>query len=290
MRQTYDHYIAVDWSSRNMAIARMTGKTNKISVVDVASEVGELKVYLRNLRGSKVLTLEETTTSQWLYTELKGEVDRLVICDPVRNHLLSEGAKTDKIDASKRVQLLKSDLLKEVYHSLEEFLGLRRWVSGYEDVVRAGVRLKNQRYSLFRACGKSGYEKSETQSVGSVEQKVMAGIERQIECNGKEKAEYEGEFKSLARAAAGSRPCDSKSLIRPSRVFSSKTHLPSVNHPMGHTQLDRQLGRRLPPRHVILHRLSLDFVTEVTSWLSHIADSFPPSYRASEVSRPLLFS
>ncbi len=177
MRQEYEHYIAVDWSSRNMAIARMTGKTNKISVVDVASEVGELKVYLRNLRGSKVLTLEETTTSQWLYTELKGEVDRLVICDPVRNHLLSEGAKTDKIDASKLVQLLRSNLLKEVYHSSEEFLGLRRPVSGYEDVVRAGVRLKNQRYSLFRACGLTGYEMGEVQ-LESVEHKVLEGIER----------------------------------------------------------------------------------------------------------------
>lgn len=205
MRQEYDHYIAVDWSSRNMAIARMTGKSNKISVVDVASEVGELKVYLRNLRGSKVLTLEETTTAQWLYTELKGEVERLVICDPVRNHLLSEGAKTDKIDASKLVQLLKSNLLKEVYHSSEAFLGLRRWVSGYEDVVRAGVRLKNQRYSLLRACGKTGYEKSGNQSIGNAEQRIMEGIERQIECNGKEKLGYAGEFKSLAKKHAAIR-------------------------------------------------------------------------------------
>ncbi|MBC8438074.1 MAG: hypothetical protein H8D87_00095, partial [Deltaproteobacteria bacterium] len=29
---------------------------------------------------------------------------------------------------------------------------------GYEDLVKAGVRLKNQRYSLLRACGKRGYE------------------------------------------------------------------------------------------------------------------------------------
>ena len=68
MNEGYDHYIAVDWSIRNMAIARMTGKSNKISVVDVPSDVGELRIYLQNLRGSKVLALEETTTAQWLYT------------------------------------------------------------------------------------------------------------------------------------------------------------------------------------------------------------------------------
>lgn len=202
MNEGYDHYIGVDWSIRNMAIARMTGKSNKITIVDVASDVGELRTYLESLRGSKVMVLEETTTSQWLYTELKDNVDRMVICDPVRNHLLSEGAKTDKIDASKLVQLLRANLLKEVYHSAEKFLELRRLVSGYEDVVRAGVRLKNQRYSLFRACGFTGYEAKGTGLKSLVDGQVLEGIERQIECNGKEKTNYEESFQKLAKKHA----------------------------------------------------------------------------------------
>ncbi|GAI02574.1 unnamed protein product, partial [marine sediment metagenome] len=32
------------------------------------------------------------------------------------------------------------------YHSTDKFLYLRRVVSGYEDLVKSGVRLKNQRY------------------------------------------------------------------------------------------------------------------------------------------------
>jgi transposase len=199
MKQEYDHYIAVDWSIRNMAIARMTGKSNKITVVDVPSEVEELKVYLKNLRGAKILAIEETTTSQWLYTELKGHVNRMVICDPVRNHLLSEGAKTDKIDASKLVQLLKADLLKEVYHSSDKFLDLRRLTSGYEDLTRAMVRLKNQRYSLLRASGLGGVEKRGIRLSLKVDQMVLVGMERQLDCLEKEKAGYEKEFERLAR-------------------------------------------------------------------------------------------
>ena len=84
---------------------------------------------------------------------------KIVICDPYRNRLLSEGAKTDKIDASKLAQLLKAGLMKEVYHSCDKFLYIRRVVSGYEDLVKAGVRLKNQRCALLRACGKRGNEK-----------------------------------------------------------------------------------------------------------------------------------
>lgn len=198
MKTGYEHYIAVDWSIKNMAIARMTGKANTVKVIDVPSDVDELKLYLGNLRGSKVLTIEETTTSQWLYTELKGHVESLVICDPVRNRLLSEGAKTDKIDAVKLVQLLRADLLKEVYHSSEDFLKLRRLVSGYEDLIGAGVRLKNQRYSLLRAAGMAGDEPLGICLRGEMDQKVMEGIERQIICNEQEKERYRKEFTKIA--------------------------------------------------------------------------------------------
>ena len=133
---TYDHYIAIDWSAINMAIASMTKKSNKINVIDVPSNIKELQVYLKNLKGSKILAIEETTTSQWLYTELVDYVDKIFICDPYRNKLLLDGPKTDKIDAAKLVQLLKAGLMKEVYHSTNKFLFLRRIVSGYEDLVK----------------------------------------------------------------------------------------------------------------------------------------------------------
>ena len=39
----YDHYIAVDWAQRNMAIARMTSKSKKITTIDVRSDIADLK-------------------------------------------------------------------------------------------------------------------------------------------------------------------------------------------------------------------------------------------------------
>ena len=195
----YDHYIAIDWSIKNMAIARMTKKSNKITAIDVPSDIQDLQAYLKNLRGTKILAIEETTTSQWLYTELKEYVDRIFICDPNRNKLLSEGPKTDKIDATKLVQLLKAGLMKEVYHSTDKFLYLRRIVSGYEDLVKAGVRLKNQRYALLRACGKSGNEKIGSTLDSQGEQFVLDCLDRQIEAYEEEKEGYEKEFERLAR-------------------------------------------------------------------------------------------
>lgn len=196
MDEQYDHYVAVDWSERNMAIARMTAKASGIKVIDVPTDISDLKQYLRGLAGRTILTLEETTTSQWLYAELVDEVDRLVICDPYRNRLLSEGPKSDPIDAEKLVRLLKSGMLKEVYHGEGAFVELRRLTSGYEDVVRAGVRLQNQRSSLLRACGRSG---GGEEKLGSWEAFVLEGLERRIRDYAEDKAGYEKKFAEAAR-------------------------------------------------------------------------------------------
>jgi hypothetical protein len=195
----YDHYIAIDWSEANMAIARMTKKSNKITAVDLDSNIKELILYLKNLKGTKVLVVEETTTAQWLYAELKDYVDKVIVCDPYRNKLLKEGPKNDKIDARKLVHLLKAGLIKEVYHSGEKFLYLRRVVSGYEDLVKSGVRLKNQRASLLRSCGKKCKEKKGIKLESGGEQYVLECLERQISLYEEEKKGYEQEFRKLAR-------------------------------------------------------------------------------------------
>jgi transposase len=187
----YDHYIAVDWAQNNMASARMTKESSAVKVINVASSLKELQIYLSRLKGKKILTFEETTTSQWLYVELKSYVDEILVCDPYRNHLLSDGPKTDELDAIKLVQLLKGNFLKPVFHSADEFIYLRKLISGYEDVIKAGVRLKNQRAALFRAQGKDKSQKSLTQKN---ENFVLEGVDQGIEAYEKEKARYEAEM------------------------------------------------------------------------------------------------
>jgi len=195
----YDHYIAIDWAAENMAIARMTKKSNKITAIDVPADLAELKTYLKALKGTKVLTIEETTTTQWLYTELRDYVGKILPCDPHHNKLLNEGPKNDKIDATKLVQLLKAGLLKEIYHSNDSFIYLRKLVGGYEDLVQAGVRSWNQRYSLLKACGKQGYEETAAGLVAKEDRFVLDVLDRQIETYQEEKKGYEKEFNKLSQ-------------------------------------------------------------------------------------------
>ena len=35
----FDHYVAVDWALSNMAIARMTKKSDEIKVIDVPADI-----------------------------------------------------------------------------------------------------------------------------------------------------------------------------------------------------------------------------------------------------------
>lgn len=193
----YQHYVAVDWAMSNMAIARMTGISAQIKVIEGKTDIHELKLYLRNLQGEICLTLEESTSSQWLYVELKDEVSKIIVCDPYRNKLLSEGAKTDKIDAKKLVQLLRAGLLKEVYHSTDALVDLRKLVSAYDDLIRSGVAMKCQRAALFRGLNKD--HKKEKQIGGNVENFILKGVDERLEIYEQERKRFVTEFKALKK-------------------------------------------------------------------------------------------
>ena len=190
----YDHYIAIDWALHNMAVAKMTGKTKKITVTEVPSDVGEMKVYLQQLKGTKILCIEETTPAQWLFVELREHVDELIVCDPYRNKLLNEGPKNDKIDAVKLVKLLEAGLLKPVFHSLDDLMKLRKLARGYENTIKFGVRFKNQRSAILRGLG---FDSEGSAPEGSAESFVIKGIDEALKLYEKERERYEAEFRKI---------------------------------------------------------------------------------------------
>ncbi|MGD8780427.1 MAG: transposase, partial [Ignavibacteria bacterium] len=149
----YDYYLGLDWSQEGYSLARITAKSQKPKYWQGESKIEELKEQIERLKGKKILTIEETTSTHWLYVELKDYVDKIVVCDPYRNKLLSEGAKNDDIDAGKLSILLRGGFLKEVYHSMEDSYHIGKLISAYEDLIKMGVRVKNQKSALYRAMG-----------------------------------------------------------------------------------------------------------------------------------------
>ncbi|MGD8780651.1 MAG: transposase [Ignavibacteria bacterium] len=194
---SYDRYIAVDWSKNTMAIARLTSHALKPKVIEVASDIKEMKLYLKRLTGKKILTIEETTTSQWLYVELLDYVDRIVICDPYRNRLLSDGPKNDKIDAKKLSILLKGGMIKEIYHTTDKIYKLRKYVSAYDDLIKYGVRLLNQKSAIYLSEGLSNRKAVIPKE--PITKFILERLEKAIEVYEENKQQYKELFKKISK-------------------------------------------------------------------------------------------
>jgi len=96
---------------------------------------------LKSLPGKKYLTFEEGPMAGWLYRNLKGYVDKIVVCDPKRNkYVYADGDVDDTIAADKLAELLRGGYLRPIYHSDDEArIELKQWVGLYHDRVHAAV-------------------------------------------------------------------------------------------------------------------------------------------------------
>lgn len=146
-------YIGLDAHSSSSTFSVVTAEGKEIDNVTIETNGRFLVRYLKGLSGEKVLTFEESELSFWLSAILRKEVDKLVVCNPVANKEY-KGKKTDKLDARKLARLLRGGFLTGVYHDGTDREKFRHLMSGYQDVVKQGVGLKNRYKSLFRKGGK----------------------------------------------------------------------------------------------------------------------------------------
>jgi len=187
--EDYDHFVALDWSQSVMAVAHTGRRSKEPTVFERQANVKDLKQYLSSLKGRTVLTFEETTTAHWLFVELREVVDRIIVCDPWKNRLLCHGPKTDKIDARKLCLLLRGGFLTEVFHSTDALYELRCLVSAYDDLVRSGVRLLNQRHAIERG-------HAETRKNVSF---ILEHLTKSIDAYRQTKEQYEAKFLHFCR-------------------------------------------------------------------------------------------
>jgi transposase len=190
----YDHYVALDWAQSNMAFAHASRHSDKIDTFDIRSDVQGFKKYLENLKGKVILTFEETSPAHWLYTELVGSVEQIIVCEPYTNSLLKSGPKTDRVDALKLLKLLRADMLKPVFHSMDEFVYVRKITSGHDDLIHTLVQLKHRRSALFRS---RGLKVSEQKLPTHEETFVLEGLEELIEAHERRRLKYEKELRRV---------------------------------------------------------------------------------------------
>jgi len=108
---SYDvKYIGMDVHKEAIVIAVLneSGKLMMESVIE--TKASSILQSLHGLGGELHVTWEEGTWAAWLYDLLQPHVQHIVVCNPRRNALLKEGSKSDKVDAGKLADLLRTGM------------------------------------------------------------------------------------------------------------------------------------------------------------------------------------
>jgi hypothetical protein len=174
-------YIGMDVHKEAIAIAVLNSSGKLVMECVIETKAITVLDFLKGLRGSLHVTLEEGTWAAWLYDLIKPHVTELIVCNPRRNALLKEGSKSDRIDARKLAELLRSNMLRSVYHGEHGVRKLKEMARSYlaisKDVGRVMSRVKAIYRSWGIPCtGKQVYaERYRSQWLGKIQE---AGVRR----------------------------------------------------------------------------------------------------------------
>ena len=148
-----DKYMGMDVHQATTVVAVIDAEGKIVLETIVATAVGPIRRLIESINGPVHVTLEETTQAEWLHDLLQGFVAEIVVCDPRRNKLLVEGSKGDKADARKLAELLRTGMVRSVWHGRQTTRGLKEMVRAYEtfaiDTRRTMMRIK----ALYRSRG-----------------------------------------------------------------------------------------------------------------------------------------
>lgn len=148
-----DQYMGMDVHQATTVVAVLDAEGKMVLETTVATEASAIIRLVQSMSGPLHVTFEETTQSAWLHDVVRSFVAEVIVCDPRRNKLLSEGSKADKQDARKLAELLRAKMVRGVYHGHQSIRKLKHMVRGYEtlseDTQRAMVRIK----AIYRECG-----------------------------------------------------------------------------------------------------------------------------------------
>jgi transposase len=146
-----EKYIGMDVHQATISAAVMDAQGKLIMECLLETKAATIVEFARGLQGPLSLTFEEGTSAAWLHDLLKPHVDRLVVCDPRKAALLKDGNKSDRIDARKLAELLRTNQLKPVYHGEHGVRTLKELGRSYLTLTQDVTRVMNRIKALYRS-------------------------------------------------------------------------------------------------------------------------------------------
>ena len=157
-----EEHIGMDVHQAAISVAVMDAAGKLIMECLLETKAATIVEFIQGLHGTLSLTFEEGTAADWLHDLLKPHVSRLVVCDPRKAALLKEGNKSDRIDARKLAEMLRTNQLHSVYHGEHGMRTLKELGRSYLTVTKDVTRVMNKSpfhlWDFFPGDGRSGSE------------------------------------------------------------------------------------------------------------------------------------
>jgi transposase len=146
-----EKYIGMDVHQATISVAVMDASGRLIMECLLETKAATIVEFIQGLRGTLAVTFEEGTSAAWLHDLLKPHVSRLVACDPRKAALLKDGNKSDRIDARKLAELLRTNQLTPVYHEDHGVRTLKELGRSYLTITKDVTRVMNRIKALYRS-------------------------------------------------------------------------------------------------------------------------------------------
>jgi transposase len=146
-----EKYIGMDVHQATISVAVMDTHGKLIMECLLETKAATIVEFIQGLHGTLSLTFEEGTSAAWLHDLLKPHVSKLVVCDPRKNALLKDGSKSDRIDAWKLAELLRTNQLTSVYHGEHGMRTSRELGRSYATITKDMTRVMNRIKALYRS-------------------------------------------------------------------------------------------------------------------------------------------
>jgi len=144
-------YIGMDVHKATIVIAVLDAMGKLLMQAIIETKTPAILDFIKSQRGTIHVAFEEGTEAAWLYDLIRPHVANVVVCDPRK--ITSEGNKTDKVDAKRLAELLRTNALVAVYHGNRGTRAVKELAQSYGSIVADGTRIKDRLKAIFRGRG-----------------------------------------------------------------------------------------------------------------------------------------
>src|SRR3984893_12663770 len=146
-------YIGMDVHKEAIVIAVLNDSGKLVMETILETKASSILQFIHGLRGELHETWAEGACEAVLYDLLQPQVEQVLVCNPRRNALLKEGSKSDKVDARKLAELLRTGMLRAVYHGENGLRTLRELARSYLTISKDQRRVMSRLKALYRSWG-----------------------------------------------------------------------------------------------------------------------------------------